>query len=537
MTKQTTITRRSFIWTAGLSMLGLVAGKITHYQLGQRVLANDSFVPDFVPDVEINLISVPTTVPILNGQETAVWQFQGTLVQGEPGNLITLPDTYLGPIIHLRTGQNVRVNFTNNLAEPTIVHWHGLHVPHEADGHPSQIINNGETYVYEFTVMDQAGTYWYHPHPHGRTAPQAYMGLAGLFLISDDAEDGMGLPTGNYDLPQVIQDRTFDANNQLVYSTSMTGFLGDQICVNGQPNAIQTVENTLYRLRFLNGSNSRIYKLAWADNTPLTAIGTDGGLLDTAVQRDYITMSPGERVELLVNFNQWGGGNSIELRSLAFTPGGGGGGTLPNGSEFLVTTFEITDGSLPPTATPTATATATATATPVPGMAPEAFLPAILKENISSTHNQVNQPQVADRIWSLYVQQGQWTINGRVWQGTAVAADEIVQLGAQEIWEFDNNSPLGMGMGLPHPMHLHGLQYQVVARIPPADPTQYNNWLTVKDGYVDDGRKDTVLVMPGERVQIAVHFEDFTGLYLYHCHNLEHEDMGMMRNYRVDAPA
>ena len=91
-------------------------------------------------------------------------------------------------------------------------------------------------------------------------------------------------------------------------------------------------------------------------------------------------------------------------------------------------------------------------------------------------------------------------------------------------------------MGMPHPMHIHGLQFRVVSRIPPTNATQRANWETVKDGYVDEGRKDTVLVMPGERVQVEVRFEDYTGLYLYHCHNLEHEDMGMMRNYRVVAP-
>jgi FtsP/CotA-like multicopper oxidase with cupredoxin domain len=142
----------------------------------------------------------------------------------------------------------------------------------------------------------------------------------------------------------------------------------------------------------------------------------------------------------------------------------------------------------------------------------------------------------APRSFTLAMSMGMgWTINGRTFQMTDVARDEIVKLGDLEVWEFINQAG-GMGMGgmaLPHPMHVHGLQFQVLERtIASAGKAA---WETVKDGYVDEGWLDTVLVMPGERVKILLKFEDFTGLYLYHCHNLEHEDMGMMRNYRVEA--
>ena len=522
MSKKAVFTRRQFVHFAGLGALGIAAGKVTHYKFGQPIAEAGGFVPD----VEINLAAVVATQSILAGAETTIWHFQGSVVTGSAENLIPIPNSYLGPIIHLRTGQQVRINFTNNLAEESIVHWHGLHVPHAADGHPSNVIGTGETYVYEFTVLDQAGTYWYHPHPHGRTGPQVIMGMAGLFLISDAAEDAANLPSGEFDRPLVIQDRSFDASNQFVYSTNMQGFLGDTILVNGQPNASQTVKNVAHRLRILNGSNSRIYKLAWADGTLLTVIGTDGGLLTTAVTRDYVVLGPGERIELLVDFSQWAVGSTIELRSLAFS-GGGGNSSLPNGSDFLVSTFQITENT-----------------TPLPN---KVYLPLITNDSAGRATTHANsspivqprsgQPRVADRVWPLYVQQGQWTIDGRTFEMTNVVAKEIVVLGTQEVWEFDNNSPTGMGMRIPHPMHIHGLQFQVVARIAPTNATQLNNWLTVKDGYVDSGNKDTVLVMPGEKVQVAVQFADFTGLFLYHCHNLEHEDMGMMRNYRVDLPA
>ena len=97
------------------------------------------------------------------------------------------------------------------------MHWHGMHVPEKDDGHPKDVIGNGETYIYEFEIMNRAGTYWFHPHPHGRTGLQVYNGLAGLFIVTDDEEQQLKLPSGEYDVPIVIQDRQFDSNNQLVY--------------------------------------------------------------------------------------------------------------------------------------------------------------------------------------------------------------------------------------------------------------------------------------------------------------------------------
>ncbi len=174
-------------------------------------------------------------------------------------------------------------------------------------------------------------------------------------------------------------------------------------------------------------------------------------------------------------------------------------------------------------------------------------MPFLAHRSSATAPSTVEAPRVAaTRTFYLYVQAGRWTINGRTFEMTATAPDEEVLLGAREVWEFVNTPPFGTGgpgggggmgaMGLPHPMHIHGLQFRVISRQAPANATQRANWETVKDGYVDEGWKDTVLVMPGERVQVEVVFQDYTGLYLYHCHNLEHEDMGMMRNYRVVAP-
>jgi FtsP/CotA-like multicopper oxidase with cupredoxin domain len=480
--------------------------------------------PTEPPDkVEIALKATESQVSILPGQETRVWAYRGEVLTGDTSAVQHLSGSYLGPILHFRKGQKVTIHFTNELPERSIVHWHGLHVPQEADGHPRLAVDPGETYTYEFEVANRAGTYWYHPHPHGRTGPQVYNGLAGLLLISDDEGDAAGLPAGEYDVPLVIQDRTFDQDNQFIYLRSqmdrMMGFLGDRILVNGQPDFILSVATRVYRLRILNGSNSRTYKLGWHDGTPLTVIATDGGLLEKPVQREYVMLSPGERVELWADFSGREVGSELRLQSLPFfgdEAGGmgmmgrgmmmGGGSTLPNGSEFTVLRVYIERQETENLALPGRLA------------APHFYRP----------EDAVNRRR--PRSFDIAMQRMNWFLNGRTFEMEGVAADEVVKLGDLEIWEFVNQNRM---MTMIHPMHVHNVQFQVLER--KMLPTLTKEWKTVRDGYVDEGWKDTVLLMPGERVKILLKFEDFAGLYLYHCHNLEHEDLGLMRNYSVKA--
>ena len=465
------------------------------------------------PDIEIVLRAVVDNVQVLSGKKTQVWRYQGEVKRGPDDALIIIQDSYLGPIFNVKTGQTIRVHFSNELPESSIVHWHGLHVPVSADGHPRLAIEPDESYIYDFTVADRAGMYWYHPHPHGRTGTQVYAGMAGLFIIRDENEDALGLPSGNYDLPIVLQDRIFDTDNQLVYGGSgmmdqMMGFLGDRLLINGQADFSLSVETRPYRLRLLNGSNSRIYKLAWDDGTPLTVIGTDGGLLETPVEREYITLAPAQRIELWVNFNGDEAGTEKNLVSLPFAAYGGSSG-------YRVMPVKVKK------------------AVQVSASLPQQ-LSTIVAHDIKKAVNR-RSPRTIEMAMGMGMR---WSLNGQTFEMEAVADDEIVQLGDLEIWEFFNRAGGGMGMGMmneafPHPMHVHGLQYQIVER--EVETAERDVWESLKDGFVDEGWHDTVLVLPGERVKIALKFEDFTGLYLYHCHNLEHEDMGMMRNYRVDG--
>lgn len=220
--------------------------------------------------------------------------------------------------MHFKQGQKVRIIFENRLKSSN-VHWHGLLVPSSMDGLPHHLVSlAGDSFTYEFVVNNRAGTYWYHPHAHGSTA-QVYQGLAGL-LVSDVEEQALVLPKNDYDVALVIQDRTFD-KARLVYlpqdmMTQMMGFQGDQIIVNGRCPTLD-VAQAVYRVRILNGSNARVYKLAFDNQMPITVIASDGGLLTQPHQYSYITLAPAERIEILLDLKKQPLDSILVLHSLA----------------------------------------------------------------------------------------------------------------------------------------------------------------------------------------------------------------------------
>lgn len=481
-----------------------------------------------------------------------VWMFESKLLKGDSKSVQQLGDSYLGPVIRVRKGQKIRIRFKNQLPEESIIHWHGMHVPEEDDGHPKEVISNGETYVYEYEIMNRAGTYWFHPHPHGRTGPQVYNGLAGLFIVTDEEEEKLNLPNGEFDLPVVIQDRTFDNNNQLVYLTRghmerMNGFLGNRIFINGKPDGRLSLKSgCVYRLRFLNGSNSRFYKLAWKDGTPLIVIGKDGSLLDKPKSLPYIMLGVAVRVDLWVDLKERLKDTEMVMKSLPFSAGmmgmmgrmrGHMGNNLPLGSDYEVLKISLDKES-----------------------SNSFTLPRKLADfNKISPATAINRNN--PRTFNFFMRRMRWTINGRTWEMTGVTEDETVRLNTTEIWEVVNSGGWGMmkddgmmwkeegrmrdrgrmmggrgmmnnGMQMPHPFHIHHVQFNVLER----DTSQMDVevWNSIKNGFIDEGWQDTVLVMPGMKIKIIMRFEGFKGLFLYHCHNLEHEDMGMMRNFEIE---
>ncbi len=447
--------------------------------------------------------------------------------------------SYQNPILRLETGANFSASMDNALLEPTIIHWHGLHTPAAMDGHPINTMAPGGSYKYDFKISNRGGTYWYHTHAHGLTAKQAYNGLASFFLVDDDDQRKLAktldLRLGETDLPLVIQDKQFDAQGRLVYKPnaheSMMGWLGDIVLTNLTPNAAHTVSPRTYRLRLLNGSNARIYRLAFVNGvTPLefTVIGTDGGLIDKPETVKESFFAPGERLDVLIDAGQVPPGQDIFLKSLAFDPMENEGSTqgmgmgmgnmsskggmgemmasmgtsrLPLGMEFNILKLSVAKGDRV-----------------------LSKLPAALSEikpirTVSATQRKIE----------LSMEHMRFLINGRSFKMKEIAFD--VKRGSVEIWSISNPA-----MGMPHPMHIHGFSFQVIERV--SSPQQVSAIGIFGKGRVvsDLGWKDTVLVWPGETVRIAVDFtHDFPDdqTYLLHCHNLEHEDAGMMVNFRV----
>jgi FtsP/CotA-like multicopper oxidase with cupredoxin domain len=474
---------------------------------------------NFTPDVEIELVAQPDEVQVLPGRPTAVWRYVGRLLKGPADALQPVPGSYTGPILKFRQGQKVRIRYLNRIRQPSNVHWHGLIVPERMDGHPRDVVATGGEYVYEFEVRNRAGTYWFHPHPHETAGTQVYGGLAGLLLVSDDEERAAQLPSGERDISIVLADRSFDPANQLVYEAAlgrgmmggMTGFFGERILANGRPSLSFPAAAGAYRVRLLNGSNSRIYRIARSDRKPLVAIASDGGLLAAPVTTPFLVLGPAERAELWIDFYDASAGSRIALIAEPLDFGGAGmgmmGGMMGGG---------MGGGAGRQSAAPHPFALFT-----VARGAARQVLPARLAELAP-----VAAPQEAKRKeFAITLGHMRWGINGRTFEMEEVAPYERVRFGDTEVWEFTNRTPM---MAIPHPMHVHGVQFRVLERAGTAPGLE-----GLRAGFLDGGLKDTVLVLPGERVRVLLSFNNFRGLFLYHCHNLVHEDMGMMRNFLV----
>ncbi|MEQ1907862.1 MAG: multicopper oxidase domain-containing protein [Vicinamibacterales bacterium] len=493
--------------------------------------AANAQTPTGLPDVEIDLTAAPSAAQLLPGAPTTVWQYAARVVRGPATTLQPISGSYLGPVIRVRRGQHVRVHFHNQLPEPSIVHWHGLDVPERADGHPRLAVRSGGEYLYDFQLTNRAGTNWYHPHPHMRTAAQAYQGLAGLFLVTDPEEDALGLPSGDGELLLALQDRRFDSRNQLVYAgagaanggmgrgrggmgrggmmqmmETMNGWLGDRMLVSGHVQPTIDVDRRTYRIRLLNGSNARFYKLAWSHQAPFVVIGGDGGLLARPQTLRTLTLAPGQRADAILDLSQQPAGAQVQLQSLAFPADAVGragmmGETspVPQGAPLVLATLRLSSKQGPRYRVPDRLST-------------DEFRPAA---------------SAPVRRVPLTFMQMNWLIDGRTFDMDDAAPGETVTPGSTHIWEFVNQ-PNPMGMAMAHPIHMHGRQFRVLSR-------SGGTANALREGIHDQGWTDTVIVLPGETVRVQVTFSEHPGLYLYHCHILEHEDMGMMRNFRIRA--
>jgi bilirubin oxidase len=398
---------------------------------------------------------------------------------------------YGGPTLRAERGERVEVRFRNELDEATTVHWHGMHLPPAMDGGPHQPVEPGGEWDPAWTIDQPAATLWYHPHPHGETEEQVRSGLFGMFIVDDAAEAALPLPRdyGVDDIPVAVQDVAFDDEGRPIgRDGGFVGMLGDQLLVNGTLGPFLDVTTDVVRLRLLNASSARIYRFAFADGREFSQIASDGGLLEAPLPTTGVQLSPGERAEILVTMTP---GETVVLRSE--NPDYGGtiplfGGSAGSGDRFDVLELR-----------------ASGTLAHV-GEVPAALVPIerLSEDDVSATR--------------------QFTMDGTQINGHEMAMDhidEVVELGATEIWRVTNN------MAFPHNFHVHDVQFQVLSIAGAAPPPELAGW------------KDTVYLRPNSEYRLIMRFEDYSDPdhpYMYHCHLLRHEDSGMMGQFLVLQP-
>ena len=409
------------------------------------------------------------------------------------------------PLIRIARGSALDITLQNQLVEATNIHWHGLAAAPGMDGHPTEVAAPGTARRYNFAVSERPGTYWYHPHPDGATARQAYSGLAGMLIVDDGNDAARGLPTGIRDIPLVLADKRV-SNGVLIYQPTimdiMTGWLGNVMTVNGTAGPVTAgVEPAVIRLRLLNASNARILNPTLANGRSFWLIGTDGGLLPAPVAVTSLLLAPGERADVLLDL-RGAAGQTYKLVSAAFSSTGSGmmGSGMMGAAPSQGTAFDLL--SLVVSSAPAASA----------GSIPVSFDPIARYESASATVSRVFELTTMGGMGGMGGALHQ--INNLVYDATRI--DFVARQGDLERWQFINR-----GME-PHPMHVHGTQFQVVSR----------DHLEARRLATDLGWKDTVLVRPSESVEIALRFNSH-GNYVLHCHNLEHEDNGMMLNFNV----
>lgn len=389
-----------------------------------------------------------------------------------------------GPTIRVDSGQEIIVRQINNSNVRTTTHLHGGHMPAGNDGHPVDYVNPGTYKDYLYTNKQLPATLWYHDHTMDLTGDQVYAGLAAFYLVDDEYERSLGLPSGDNEVAIVIQDRTFAADGSLIYNDTIAGELGDTILVNGTPYPYFEVGTARYRVRILNGSNARSYNLVLSNGASFVQIGSDGGLLEAPLTRSSLNIAPAERLDVIIDFGNASVGDQIILQNTA-----GFGGTAQI-MRFDVTRVEDDPSVIPPT------------------------LRAIERLNPADA--------VQTRRWEFGMRGGPvpWVINGLPYDETRV--DAFPRLGTTEIWELRNRT------GMMHPVHIHDILWQIldVNGRPPAPE--------------DAGWKDTFKVPPMGTVRVIGRFDDYAGdpseittAYMMHCHILEHEDHAMMTQFIV----
>ena len=459
-------------------------------------------------------------------------QFQQLHSQLPPTRVWGYNGGYPGPVIEAFRDSMVTVQWVNNLrvfetgllrnthvlqidtclhgpdesgqTPVAIVHLHGGKVAHESDGYPELAFPPGDSSgIYHYPNIQPAGSLWYHDHALGITRLNVMMGLAGLYNLRDSNELSLNLPSGEYEIPLVIQDKSFLADGSLAYHENFQDhFFGDKLMVNGKVWPYLNVKKGKYRFRIVNGSNSRAYTLTLSNGASFTQIGSDLGFLESPVVLNSLTLLPGERYDVVVDFSTYSTGTEIILMNSAPAPFPGfpGVGVIPNVMKFIVQS-------------------AAGFTAPLPNALAEIedLLPVNANEERLFELVTIASPPCGEHNHPM------WTINGMMWDDIS----EYPVYGSTEIWTWDNQS------GIAHPMHMHLVSFQILDRQLINEATGLPEGPLIPPGISEKGWKDTAHSPPGYRTRVIARFDGFTGKFPYHCHILEHEDHEMMRQFDV----
>ena len=486
----------------------------------------------FVDPLPIPAVAVPTsgTAGFTASYDIAITEFQQQLHRDLPPTVVWgYAGSYPGPTIEARSNHRVTVTWRNDLRDlatgqlrtshylpvdlcmhgpnmagntpRTVVHLHGGHVEAAYDGYPEHTMLPGGSQVYLYDNRQLPGTLWCHDHALGITRLNVYMGLAGFYLVRDDFEDGLGLPSGEFEIEMAIQDRSFNPDGSLKYPAQwQEHFFGDSMLVNGKVWPFLNVKKGKYRFRLLNGCNSRTLSLALSNAASFQVVGTEGGLLPTPVTVGQLTMAPGERYDVIMDFEPYSNGTEIDLVNSAPAPypGSPGVGVIPDVMRFVVSGASGHVAAIPSTLRPLT----------------------VLEESNADVFRSFELQKSSDPCAGSI-----WTINGLGWDDIT----EFPYLGDTEVWSFVNRS------GIAHPMHMHLVFFQVLDR---QDFTIVSGQIVPTGSPIpppahEMGWKDTVQVYPNQITRVIARFTDYEGLYAYHCHILEHEDHEMMRQFKT----
>jgi spore coat protein A len=468
-------------------------------------------IPQVITGAEIDIEMREADVAVLPGQKTRMWTYNGT---------------FPGPTIRRPAGERTQVTFDHQLpndAGELTVHLHGGHNTSADDGQPGGLtadqpqafycqvardlspkasgndllIAPGATRTYDYSLVEdgspeRASFQWYHDHRLERTGRNVWKGLAGMWILDDDLDSSLPLPTGDRDISLMLVDRAFTRDNQLTdpfgarAHAPNDGISGPVALVNGVNHPHHEVSASRYRLRIVNASNFTLYDLELSNGAPMTQIATESGLMPHPIKRKRIRIGPAERVEVIVDFRH-DARSTVELVSV---PHGAHGSVFERIFNGPLMQFRVGRRASDTTSVPS-------TLRPLPYWV-------------------ANASPNPSKNWDISISSGlipTWLINGKTFDPGR--SDAFPELDSTVTWQLRNST------AVTHVMHLHATDWYMLSR----NGKRPKPW--------EQCLKESFLLEPDDHIVVAGHFSDYIGKYVIHCHMLDHEDHGLMSQFEV----